>query len=286
MARRTTHPLVRRFEIAAAIAVGIGLPLIVALPVSLRAKFYGIAALFPLALAVGAAAAWWKRRRDGRGLFHAGGGELQSDPDLVAPWRHLHPGADASKLDTTQWSPELLKRLEWRRFEELCAGYFGALGFRTEINAFGADDGIAIKLYSESSPSPTILVQCKAWNVYSVGIRPVRELLGTMTDAKVPEGCLVTSARFTAEARALAGKNNIILIDGSDLLAKIRDLPPEKSAALLARATEGDFLTPTCPACGIKMTARSSTQYGKKFWGCPNYPKCDQTFFGAVNAPA
>jgi len=282
MARRTTHPLVRRFEIAAAIAVGVGLPLVVALPVSLRAKFYGIAALFPLALAVGAAAAWWKKRRDGRGLFHAGGGELQSDPDLVAPWRHLHPGADASKLDTGQWSPELLKRLEWRRFEELCAAYFEALEFRTELGG----SGFCMKLFSSASGAPAILVQCKAWNVYSVGIRPVRELLGVMADAKVPEGCFVTSARFTPEARAFAEKNNIILIDGADLLAKIADLGPAKSAALLARATAGDFLTPTCPACGIKMTARSSTQYGKKFWGCPNYPKCDQTFFGAVNAPA
>lgn len=284
-----THPLVRRFELAAAIAVGIGLPLILLLPLSLRAKFYAAAALFPIALAIGAAAAYLKKRSDaapGRELFREGGAALLDDPDAAAPWRHLHPGADASKLDTSQWSLELLKRLEWRRFEELCAAYFEVLGFKTEMNRFGGDGGIDITLYSAGAPGPAILVQCKAWNVYNVGIRPVRELLGVMADAKVAEGCFVTSARFTVEARALAGKNNIMLIDGADLLAKIADLAPAKSAALLAQATAGDFTTPTCPACGVKMTARSSTQYGKKFWGCVNYPKCSQTFFGTVNAPA
>ena len=34
-----------------------------------------------------------------------------------------------SKLDIRKWSPELLKQLEWRRFEELCAAYYEALGF-------------------------------------------------------------------------------------------------------------------------------------------------------------
>lgn len=34
---------------------------------------------------------------------------------------------------------------------------------------------------------------------------------------------------------------------------------------------------PLCPKCGIQMvlrTARQGTQAGKKFYGCPNYPKC------------
>ena len=34
---------------------------------------------------------------------------------------------------------------------------------------------------------------------------------------------------------------------------------------------------PTCPKCGVKMVARTAgqgTNAGKKFYGCPNYPKC------------
>ena len=102
-----THPLVRRFEIAAAIAVGVGLPLAIWLPASLQGRFYAVVALFPIALAVAAGAVYVQKRRDaaaGRSLFRAGEGDLQADPDMVAPWRHLHPDAAASQLYTSQWS--------------------------------------------------------------------------------------------------------------------------------------------------------------------------------------
>ena len=51
---------------------------------------------------------------------------------------------------------------------------------------------------------------------------------------------------------------------------------------LLKLATQGDFLTPTCPSCGIKMVPRKSTQVGREFWGCTNYPRCKQTFFASA----
>src|ERR1700704_4523742 len=41
--------------------------------------------------------------------------------------------AALSKVDTRKWTPQLLKQLEWRRFEELCAAYFEALGFGTNL---------------------------------------------------------------------------------------------------------------------------------------------------------
>lgn len=183
------------------------------------------------------------------------------------------------KVDTGRWTPELLKRLEWRRFEELCAAYFEALGFRAELA--GADGGAAINLYEQGSASASILVQCSPWNAYRVGIKPVRGLLGAMTSRNVGEGVLVTPGRFTQEARDLAGKQQISLIDGDELLAKITALLPEKALALLELATRGDFLTPTCPSCGIKMIPRKSTAHGRTYWGCRNYPGCKHTFYEA-----
>jgi len=165
----------------------------------------------------------------------------------------------------------------------LLAAYLETLEFRVEPVRGSA---FCMKLYSTEGTTPSLLVACQAWNVYSVGIRPVRELVEAMRAQGVPEGAFVTSARFTPEAQALAGKHNVMLIDGADLVAKIQALAPERAAALLALATEGDFLTPTCPACGVKMTARSNSPYGRKFWGCVNYPRCAQSFFGALNAPA
>ena len=64
-------------------------------------------------------------------------------------------GPRQSKLGPEQWTPELLKRLEWRRFEELCAAYFEALGFRVELAANGAEGG-TISLYSKGArPLPS-----------------------------------------------------------------------------------------------------------------------------------
>jgi restriction system protein len=162
-----------------------------------------------------------------------------------------------AKVDTARWTPELLKRLEWRRFEQLCAAYFEAAG----------------------AGSASAVVHCKPWDAYRVGIKPVRELHGAMAAAGAAGGVLVTPGKFTQEAETFAAKENIQLIDGTGLLAKLSGLVPEQAAALLKLATQGDFLTPTCPSCGIKMAPRKSTQGGRKFWGCTNYPRCKQTFF-------
>ena len=176
------------------------------------------------------------------------------------------------------WTPELLKQLEWRRFEELCAAYFEALGFRADLVGASADGG-GISLYAQGAENASIIVQCQPWSAYRVGIKPVRALHGVMTSGNVAEGVLVTSGKFTQEARDFAGKEKISLIDGAELIAKIAALVPEKALALLKFATEGDFLTPTCPSCAVKMIQRKSTTYGKPFWGCRNYPACKQTFF-------
>lgn len=198
----------------------------------------------------------------------------------------IEPSLDGNPIDSAKWSLELLRKLEWRRFEELCIGFFQLFGFRAESTRFGADGGIDINLYAEGATSPSTLVQCKAWNVYKIGIKPIRELRGMMAEKGVARGVFITSATFTAEARTFAATQNIVLIDGPEFIQKIRGLLPEQQKTLLELATQGDFRTPTCPSCGIKMTARNSTKDGKPFWGCVNYPRCRQTFFGKANAPA
>jgi restriction system protein len=187
--------------------------------------------------------------------------------------------AARAKFDTTRWSLELLKHLEWRRFEELCAAYFEALGFSAQISHSRSGGAVDIGLCAAGADRAAILVHCQAWNAYRIGAKPVRELRAAMTSAGAAEGVLVTSSRFTQEAVALAARENIQLIDGAAFLAKLAALAPEKTRGLLEFATEGDFLTPTCPRCSIKMASRRSTHEGRRFWGCPNYPRCKQTLY-------
>lgn len=165
--------------------------------------------------------------------------------------------AARARFDTRKWTLELLKHIEWRRFEELCAAYVEAAGINTAA----------------------VVMHSKPWDAYRVGIRPVRELHAAMAAAGKTEGLLITSGRFTPEAVAFAAKEKIHLLDGAGLLEKIAGLAPEQSAALLKLATHGDFLTPSCPACEVKMAARRSTQGGRTFWGCVNYPRCKQTLY-------
>ena len=194
--------------------------------------------------------------------------------------------AAREKFDTERWSLELLKHLEWRRFEELCVAYFEALGFSAQISHSRTDGAVDIGLCAAGAERAAILVHCQAWNAYRVGVKPVRELRAAMTSAGAADGVLITSSRFTQEAVALAARENIELIDGAGFLAKLAALAPEKNLGLLRFATQGDFLTPTCPRCSIKMISRSSTHEGRRFWGCPNYPRCKQTLYSTANAPA
>src|SRR5687768_6238665 len=85
--------------------------------------------------------------------------------------RFLNRGPRA-KVDVTRWTPELLKQLERRRFEELCAALY------------------------EPGAAP-IVVQCEPWNAYRVGIKPVHGLLDAMAAANSAEGVLVTPGKFT-----------------------------------------------------------------------------------------
>ncbi len=177
----------------------------------------------------------------------------------------------------TAWTLEALHELEWKRFELLCAKYYEAVGFRSRTIRCGADGGIDVKLYRQDPDKPLAIVQCKAWNSAPVGVSLVRELLGVMAHEKVGRGVFITTSTYTKDALSFGEANPIQLLDGVAFLKKIRELPPERQEVLLKFAFEGDYRTPTCPSCGVKMLPRE----GKKgaFWGCRNYPKCHSKFW-------
>lgn len=172
----------------------------------------------------------------------------------------------------TEWSLELLQTIEWKQFEEVVAAYFREQRFRSETIAFGPDGGIDIKLFFDGIQDPVAIVQCKAWSTTLVGVKPVRELLGVMAHEKVARGYFVATGDFTHEAIRCAGTNPIMLVTGKDLLAAITQMPTDVQARLLEVCTVGDYSTPTCPSCGVKM----ATVQGQRgpFWGCRDYPRC------------
>jgi restriction system protein len=178
------------------------------------------------------------------------------------------------------WTLDLLISLEWKRFETVCNEYLKEIGYNAKETRIGADGGVDIVVRKSGMEKPLAIVQCKAWSKQKVGVKPVRELFGLMAAEQVINGMFITTGDYTSEALEFARGKKLKLITGRKLLEVIRKLPPERRVRLLSLATEGDFTTPTCPRCGIKMTVRQSSKgrgAGGKFWGCVRYPKCRST---------
>ena len=259
--------------------------------ISVGAEF-GRVILPPLLLAGAAFSAFrrWRLRRTAKaGEPHgfrarsAPRNDGENEPTGPAPLRANNP-------DISQWSLALIQAVEWLRLEELAAAYFGQLGFRARMPAVGVDGGAEgggdIHLYWEDAATPGIVVRCKAWRREPVSVEAVRALLEAMGASNIAEGVFVASGGFTAEARAFCAGKNIHLIDGADLLAKIGQLDGAQQQGLLALATQGDFLTPSCPTCRIKMLFRPGKAQDSGYWGCANFPRCRNKLYSAREAQA
>ncbi|HEX5338845.1 MAG TPA: topoisomerase DNA-binding C4 zinc finger domain-containing protein, partial [Gallionella sp.] len=95
-----------------------------------------------------------------------------------------------------------------------------------------------------------------------------------MSHEKITKGFFMASGAYTDEATAFANANGITLIDGNMFLRMIQRLPDDAQQRLLDLATYGDYTTPSCPSCGVKMVKRSGKR--GEFWGCKNFPRCRQ----------
>lgn len=185
--------------------------------------------------------------------------------------------ADACEVPKpAEWSLKVIRDLEWKRFEDVCQQYYQRKGIHSETTPLGPDGGIDIRLYQDDTGKATAIVQCKAWGERIVGVNLIRELLGVMTHEKIGKAFFMTSGRYSDDAKTTAGSNRITLIDGPMLLEMFRRLPPADQEGLLVFATEGDYRTPTCPTCGIKMIPKEGKAGKPDFWGCPTYPRCRQ----------
>ncbi|HEX2862122.1 MAG TPA: restriction endonuclease [Lacunisphaera sp.] len=202
--------------------------------------------------------------------------------------RPLAPRKSANPADlplyrqpvAADWSLRLLKEIEWHRFEHLVAAYERELGCDAEVTDFGPDGGIDIRVFEKEGRIPKRIIQCKAFNNQFVDVKLVRELMGVMAHEKASQGAFYTTSEFTPPALELGRSHlDIDLVDGRTFLYRISRLPPEAQARLLAIATEGDYTTPTCASCGVKMilkTASKGRREGSSFWGCRSYPRCQQ----------
>lgn len=199
--------------------------------------------------------------------------------DAAADTTPAGPAALPAPAAPLQWTPGLLRALEWRRFEALCEEIFKQDGYVTRADPQAAEGGGYLWLHSRLDlQQPVRIVECRNWSGEPVGVAAVREFLGAMVDAGLKSGALMSCGTFTAEAEALARRHGIMAVSGPDLLALVAKRPEALQRELLSVATQGDYRRPTCRRCGLKMLAPGPAAEGVPTrWVCEDAPRCPGT---------
>ena len=185
--------------------------------------------------------------------------------------------AEAPELSRPrEWSIDVMRRMDWKRFEGLCAAYYPTTGIQGRALHLGETGGIDVRLYQdEEDPEyATAIVRCKSSHSTRVDVNTIIELAQAMARQGIDKGFYMCRAGFDDAAVVQAAKRDITLVDGQVLLQLILRLPADDQARLLDFSTEGDWATPTCPVCNIKMAVREKKT--KRYWRCPNAKSCDQ----------
>ena len=173
-----------------------------------------------------------------------------------------------------------IRDISWREFERLVGEAYRRKGYIAEVvGTDSGDGGVDIRLTGHGE---TVLIQCKQWKAYKVGVTTVRELLGVVVSEKADRGIVVTSGRFTQESRSFAHQNSKIeLVDGAGLAELVRGVQVGAARLPLQNPMQAAApVAPSCPLCGTQMvvrTARKGQNAGSQFWGCPKYPGCKGT---------
>jgi tetratricopeptide (TPR) repeat protein len=103
-------------------------------------------------------------------------------------------------------------------FEKFVGDLFRKMGYETEVTRPTADGGVDLKVLLETPAGDIVryAVQVKRYQS-PVGVREIRELLGSMTAMRYDKCIFVTTSSFTKDGKELAEDSPLSLIDGSRL---------------------------------------------------------------------
>lgn len=169
---------------------------------------------------------------------------------------------------------ESIRGLSWQDFERLLAEAYWRQGYSVEhVGQPGPDGGVDIRLCRSNE---RVLVQCKRWRTWKVGVKEARELYGIVAAERATRGILVTAGRFSADAIAFARTVPLELVNGHELVQMIAEVQRSPRIA----SNEQPVAELLCPKCGAAMklrTAKQGANAGSQFWGCSRYPACTTT---------
>ena len=156
-------------------------------------------------------------------------------------WRSTPQGAPAGEMamrisDAASGLPSQMELVTWprSRLVALVAAFVEAEGYEAEVAPPTAECDLILRRAGNARPQLFIL--CAGSETGSVSARLVREFFATLTAAGLDHGWVVAPAGFAAEAKEFAAQHRVQLIDGPELTAQLRELPPLVLPKVLARA--------------------------------------------------
>lgn len=196
---------------------------------------------------------------------------LASAPQVVT----AEPAAPAT-VAAPELSVELLRHLEWKRFESLVQRYYEAGDVRVTGTAVADGVGIDLELHRGNETQPFSLVHCHACEGRAVQLEAVTSL-AAQTAGGAGEVIFVTSGTFSPGAQAFAQTRRMTLITGDTLVARFNALAEKRRGEILEEVMAGDYTTPTCRHCDLKLVLTAVADGKARIWACSRAPRCTFT---------
>ncbi len=204
-------------------------------------------------------------------IFFAAGAIL-----LLITWlRNGLPRWNIRKKADEARSVEDLRRLSPTEFEQMVVELFTEEGHKARRTGAIGDHGVDVEV--QASSGEKWVVQCKRWRG-SVGEPVIRDFHGVMQHEKADRGIVITTGIFTPQAKEWTRGKPLSLMEGDEFLSLLKKARGTHRPVTSAAAITSEATPPLCPKCGSQMVVRIAKQgpnIGGKFWGCPNYPRCN-----------
>jgi len=166
---------------------------------------------------------------------------------------------------------ERLRKIDWFQFEKLVALIYENHGYRvTRRGGANPDGGVDLIIEKDGQKAA---VQCKQWKTWNVGVKAVREFLGALTDSQIQHGIFITLNGYTGDARQLAEKHRIEIINENGLRVMIEGLNFQ-DRRILQILNDTTKYCPKCERLMVERVAEKGLNPGSRFWGCTGYPRC------------
>ncbi len=167
---------------------------------------------------------------------------------------------------------EQLRAIDWFQFEKVVAVVYRKQGYTVSRRGGANPDGGIDLIISKDGE--TKAVQCKQWKTWNIGVKSVREFLGALTDARIQKGIFITLRGYTGEAKQLADKHGIKIVNETDLATMLAANDVRFDGEVQETLRDLRKFCPKCEREMVRRTARKGLVTGNQFWGCSAYPRC------------